>query len=398
MTALALRQLVQQALADVGVSATFLSPKGRPRTTTWIGVEHGFGIRHYASGRKVYIVQSRMGGRVRTITIGPATVLSQHQATMVARRVLAHAMVGHDPATTRKRCRGAPRFKDFLDEYWAKCAPAWKDSTFISQTTYRRNHLDDAFPDMFVDGLDEAHVARWFAGLTDRAGPGGANQVLGILNAAMKKAEAWGYRLENTNPCRNIRRNKRRKCERFLSDAELARMGAVLNETRGNVPEFEGIAGVIVTLVMLTGCRIGEVLSLQWPDVQGSRLKLRDSKTGAKTVWLGDDARQLIAGLPRYKNIPWLFWNASYRRRIKSLKGRWTQMRNEAGLAGLRLHDLRHTYASHAARHKETLPMIGRLLGHATVQSTARYTHLDDDHVLDAAEQVGLLMQQALGE
>jgi Arm DNA-binding domain len=111
MTALAIRQLVQQALANVGVSATFLSPtflspRGRPRTTIWIGVEHGFGIRHYASGRKVYIVQSRMGGRVRTITIGPATVLSQHQATMVARRVLAHAMVGHDPATTRKRCRG----------------------------------------------------------------------------------------------------------------------------------------------------------------------------------------------------------------------------------------------------------------------------------------------------
>jgi integrase len=398
MTALAMRQLVQQALADVGVSARFLSPKGRPRTTTWIGVEHGFGIRHYASGRKVYIVQSRMGGRVRTITIGPASVLSQHQATMVARRILAHAMLGHDPATTRKRCRGAPRFRDFLDEYWSKCGPGWKDSTYISQSTYRRNHLDDAFPDTFVDALDEAQVAKWFAGLTDRAGQGGANRVLGILNAAMNKAEAWGYRLENSNPCRNIRYNKRRKCERFLSDQELARIGAVLAEARTAVPKFDGMVGVIVTLVLLTGCRIGEILSLQWPDVQGSRLKLRDSKTGPRTVWLGEEARQLIADLPRYKNIPWLFWNVRYRRPIRSLQNRWHQLRDKAGLAGLRLHDLRHTFASHAARLKETLPMIGRLLGHATVQSTARYTHLDDGHVLDAAEQIGLLTQQALGE
>jgi hypothetical protein len=111
----ALRQVVEKALAEVGVDPKLSrAQRGRPRTTTWLAIENGFGIRHYASGRHVYIVQTRMGGRVRTITIGPATVLTRHQATMVARRVIAHARVGHDPATVRERIRSAPRMDDFL--------------------------------------------------------------------------------------------------------------------------------------------------------------------------------------------------------------------------------------------------------------------------------------------
>lgn len=115
MTSLSLRQVVEKALAQVGVDPKLSrAQRGRPRTTTWLAIENGFGIRHYASGRHVYIVQTRMGGRVRTITIGPATVLTRHQTTMVARRVIAHARVGHDPATVRERIRCAPRMDDFL--------------------------------------------------------------------------------------------------------------------------------------------------------------------------------------------------------------------------------------------------------------------------------------------
>ena len=115
MTALALRQVAADALAEVGANVVYLRlPKGAPRTTTWLGIEHGFGIRHYATGRNVYIVQTRMAGRLRTVTIGPASVITRHQATIVARRVIAHAQVGLDPATDRKRIRSAPRFDDFF--------------------------------------------------------------------------------------------------------------------------------------------------------------------------------------------------------------------------------------------------------------------------------------------
>lgn len=147
MTSLALRQIVERALAEVGADPRWLSPpRGRPRTTTWLGVEQGFGIRHYSSGRQVYIVQARMGGRVRTITLGPASVLTRHQATTVARLILAWVRIGRDPATDRQRVRAVPRFDDFLEEYWACCSLGWKPSTLRTHEDYRRNYLNDAFP------------------------------------------------------------------------------------------------------------------------------------------------------------------------------------------------------------------------------------------------------------
>ena len=397
MTALALRRVVAEALADVGANVVYLRlPRGKPRTTTWLGIEHGFGIRHYATGRNVYIVQTRMAGRLRTVTIGPASVITRHQATMVARRLIAYAQVGLDPATDRKRIRSAPRFDDFLEEYWARWSPHWKPSTYETQTGSRALYLDGAFPGVFIDALNEADVTKWFADLNNRTGPGAANRVMAILNNMLNKAEVWGYRLENTNPCRAVRLNRKRRCERFLSNAELGRLGRVLAEARGGGDPVASAKATAVTLLLLTGCRVGEILGLHWQDVRGNRLMLRDSETGPRTVWLGDDARALIGTLPRLKNLPWLFWNVRARKPIRDITHFWHHVRERAGLPAVRLHDLRHTFASHAAINKETLPMIGRLLGHANPQSTARYAHLDDAHVLDAAEQIGAAIERML--
>ena len=397
MTALALRQVVADALAEVGANILHMRvPKGRARTTTWIGVEHGFGIRHYPSGRNVYIVQTRMGGRLRTVTIGPAAVITLHQATIVARRVIAYAHVGLDPATERQRIRGAPSFDDFLKEYWARWAPHWKASTAEAHGIYRARYLDTAFPDIFIDALNEADVTRWFAGLNDRTGPGAANRTISILNHMMNKAEAWGYRLANTNPCRAVRRNRNNTRERFLSTAELDTLGALLAAERAAMEPVRQAAGVAISLLLLTGCRVGEILGLQWRDVRGSRLLLRDSKTGPRTVWLGDEARVLIAALPRTKTVPWLFWQQARRKPIQHLACYWNHLRDAAGLGEARMHDLRHTFASHAAMNRETLPMIGRLLGHRNAQSTARYAHLSDEHVMEAAEQIGAAIERML--
>lgn len=390
MTAIGLRRVVEEALAEVGANINFVRiPRGKPRSTTWLGIEHGFGVRHYRTGRNVYIVQTRMSGRLRTVTIGPASVLTQAQATKVARMVIAYAQVGQDPAADRKRIRSAPRVDDFLAEYWERWSARWKPATYYTNTKYREHYLDDAFPGVFIDELNEAHVTKWFASVSDNSGPGGANRVMSILNHMLTKAESWGYRLENTNPCRVVRLNKRRQCERFLSLAELTRLGAVLAKQRESSDKVMPIAATAITLLLLTGCRHLEILNLEWSDVNGHRIKLRDSKTGARTVWLGDEARALISGLPRLRNIPNLFWNSRVRRPLLCVSHYWYEIRDKAGLPGVRIHDLRHTFASHAAMNKETLPMIGRLLGHANHQSTARYAHLDDDHVLGAAQQIG---------
>ena len=130
--------------------------------------------------------------------------------------------------------------------------------------------------------------------------------------------------------------------------------------------------------------------------VKGDRLLLRDSKTGPRTVWLGSVAREVIDGLPRHAKIPWLFWNYQYRRPMKSIQHLWETILDRAALGKLRIHDLRHTFASHAAMSKETLPMIGRLLGHANHQSTARYAHLDDELLLDAPQHIGDTVQSLL--
>jgi integrase len=397
MTSLSLKQIVEKALAEIGVSPKLAqTPKGKARTTTWIAVENGFGIRHYPSGRHVYIVQTRMGGRVRTITIGPASVITRHQAVMVARQVIAHARVGHDPATTRQRIRNAPRMDDFMREYWEKCSPTWKPSTQETSTGYRRCHIDGAFPEAFVDSLSEAEVTKWFVALTDRSGPGAANRCLEILRAALNKAEEWGYRVENTNPCYGIRQNRKNHRNRFLSDDELARLGAVLAKAReGDDLTAQAYASAILLLV-LTGCRVSEILDLHWSDLKGLRLHLRDSKTGPRTVWLGDEARELILSMPRCGKNPWMFWNWRFHRQIQSIHTPWAKFRDEAGLKDVRLHDLRHTYASHAVMGRESLPMIGRLLGHARVKSTSRYAHFEDAHLLEAAEMIGAAIERAM--
>lgn len=151
-----------------------------------------------------------------------------------------------------------------------------------------------------------------------------------------------------------------------------------------------------ITLLLLTGCRTGEILGLQWADLRGLRLHLRDSKTGPRTVWLGQEARDLIDGLPRKGSNPHMFWNWRSRRPIGTLVNAWIEIRDLVGLTDVRLHDLRHTYASHAAMSRENLPMIGKLLGHARVASTARYAHLDDEHALDAVEVIGNLLSGVL--
>ena len=166
-------------------------------------------------------------------------------------------------------------------------------------------------------------------------------------------------------------------------------------EREGN-HAMRSLAAKAATVFILTGCRRGEIMGLHWKDIRGNRIKLRHGKSGPRMVWLGDEARAVIETIPRYDKIPWVFWNTPYRRPMTTIDTHWRKFREEAGLQSLRVHDLRHTFASHAAMNKETLPMIGRLLGHANAGSTVRYAHFDDDHVLEAAEQIGAAIERML--
>jgi len=154
----------------------------------------------------------------------------------------------------------------------------------------------------------------------------------------------------------------------------------------------------IIYLLLLTGCRMSEIVYLTWSEVKGGRLLLHDSKTGPRTVWLGDEARMLLAAFERRGSSDPVFWNRLTCRPVRDVKPFWLKVRAEANLLGVRLHDLRHSFAGHAAVRSETLPMIGKLLGHAKLQTTSRYAHLDDSHVLDAANRIGDLIADVMGD
>lgn len=210
-----------------------------------------------------------------------------------------------------------------------------------------------------------------------------------VLSVIMREAERMGLRPEGSNPCRGIRRYRRKGRERFLSDDELRRLSEALSAHASRQP----LKVAAIRLLLLTGCRRGEILTLRWSDYREGRLFLRDGKTGPRTVWLSEPARNVLDGLERSGR--WVFpgtgtgapCSASWLNRF------WTRLRAEAGLRDVRLHDLRHTHASIAMRRGETVLAIGRLLGHASPDTTLKYTHLDRAAAMDAAEIVGSLLE-----
>lgn len=393
MTAHSLARIVAEELATVGIVGFKGTGRwGSPRRTIWSTTLPGFGVRHYSTGRRVYIVQTAMGGRLRTVTLGNANLFTDAEATDVARRILIRAQTGGNPAETQKRIKASPRFDVFLKEFWEKVAAQWKPLTRHTNDCYRGLYLDGAFPKRFVDEITQAEVLKWFARVSNTGGPGAANRTMEILRTMMNKAEAWGYREECSNPCQGIRPNRRRKYECFLSNDELARLGAALQELK---QEYPAQATAILVLA-LTGCRRSEILGLTWGEVKGRRLLLHSSKTGPRTVWVGEEVRALIDALPRHPNHNQVFWSAEIKSLTSSVDHYFRRTKTEVGLSHVRLHDLRHSFASHAAAMSETLPMIGKLLGHSRIGSTGRYAHLDDKQVLDAAEKIGACIDAAM--
>ena len=359
---------------------------GRPRETRWSKRLPGFGTRHYASGRRVYIVQAQMAGRVRTVTIGNAEVLTKAQALVLARRILLRAQTGENPAAEKAQRKAVPRFDRFLDEYWARVSPRWKPSTVKTHRMYRDNYIGRAFRGRFLDQIDQADVADWFASVARTGGPGAANRCHEIMRAVMNKAIEWGYLPSGVNPCVGIRTFKRQKCERFLSPDEIARLGKALKGYQSTAPAH----CAAIALLLLTGCRKSEITDLRWSEVKGNRLRLVDSKTGPKTVWLGKEAETLLAERRKSRTGSLVFSGDG---KPISLQYHWERIREIADIHDVRLHDLRHTFASHAVARAESLPMIGKLLGHARVDTTARYAHLEDGIAIHAAGKVGAAIE-----
>ena len=356
---------------------------GGTDTVYWDGELTGFGLRVRRSGRKSYVVQTRIAGKLCWFTIGPHGPLNPDQARARALEILASAKKGIDPRDADARREAEPSMADlgrrFLEEYVpVHCKPSTREE-------YRRSvrlFVDPVIGELRVPEVQRKDIAALHHGLRDK--PYQANRTLGVLSKMFSLAEVWGWRPDGSNPCRHVKRYKEHKRERFLSPEETERLGQVLRD----VEEEMHSAVAAFRLLLLTGCRMSEIRDLRWEYVKDDCIELPDAKTGGRVVPLGPEARAVLSAIPRDEDNPWVIAGRLPGSHLTDLQRPWRRIRKQAGLEGVRIHDLRHSFASRALALGESLTMIGKLLGHTQVQTTARYAHLARDSIQTAAARI----------
>ena len=278
-----------------------------------------------------------------------------------------------------------PTFLSFVAETWrAACYDRYKPSTRHRTDSALRTQLLPTFGRQRLDGIHREAVHEWFDRYSKTA-PAGANRTLDVLRQIFNHAVACGY--VRANPTRDVRRNPRPKLTRFLSRTEIDNLHAALNAHRGRGSGKQ--QAEIIRLLLLTGCRKGEIVRLRWSEVCGEFLHLNNSKTGPRTVVLNAQAKAVLARQPR-NGSAYVFSSVTDVSRSRSDElSLWRKVRREAEIQDVRLHDLRHTFASHAVMQGVPLPVISRLLGHTQPRMTLRYAHVGDREIAAAAERIG---------
>jgi len=359
-------------------------------TTLWDSDVRGFGARARAGGARTYVLRYRPcgGGRnapLRTFTIGRhGSPWTPETARIEAKRLLGLVAHGKDPAATKAAAKAAETVAELAERFLRDHAEAKRKTRTAAE--YRRLLEHVALPalgqrkvkDVTRRDIERLHQAR-------RATPVEANHTLAVLSTMFTMAERWELRPDGSNPCQHVEKFPQRKRERFLSADELARLGDALAAYDGSP-----YVAAAVKLLVFTGARLGEILGLRWEwiDFERGEARLPDSKTGAKTVHLAPPALAVLADLPRVEGNPHVIPGAREGAAWVNLEKPWRAIRAAAGLDDVRLHDLRHSFASIAAASGMGLPIIGKMLGHTQAQTTARYAHLASDPVKAAAAAV----------
>ena len=344
----------------------------------------GFGIRILPSGKKSYFLQTQHEGRRRWTKISDADAMPEAEARSQARTLLAGVRKGRESVPAQP---AEIAFEAVANEVFSYYRRHWKPRTLAVNLNYYKNNILPWFKGRLIAGIARPEVLEWFESL--HAKPASANRSLPVLSVILRQAEVYGYRPEDSNPCKDIKRYRRRARERFLSPDEIRRVVEVLNR----YVETRPFQTAVIRLLLLTGCRKSELLTLKWRDYREGKLFLRDSKNGPRTVWLSSAAREILDRLPR-KNA-WVFpsyWgNLDH---LSDITDFWRDVRTEADLRDVRPHDLRHTYASIALMHGETVLTIGRLLGHDHPGTTLKYTNFADAAAREAVDTVSSVLRR----
>ena len=366
----------------------------RPASTEYIVRDSrvaGLGVRVRPSGHRSFVWHGEANGRMMRTTVGPTQLMTVEEARKkcLASHDGSHPRLAGDPGDRP----GVPLFRTFVMEDWlparrGRCCLSWAKR--IDSMVQRP--LLPAFGALRLDRISGPVVEHWFDTMS-RTTPGAANKALGLLRQILTTAVAAGH--IDRNPAQDVRMNARRKMTRFLSAEEIGRLHCTLDRIVDERPSCRPQADVI-RLLLLTGCRKSEILTVRWSEVDGDTLRLAQAKTGPRTVWLSEAAQAIIGRQPRTGSTYVFPSPANPVRPLSHNLDLWSRTRREAGIEDLRLHDLRHTVASQAVARGVPLPTVAKMLGHAQPTMTLRYAHVGDREVEVAAERIGASIAAAL--
>ncbi|MEC7290156.1 MAG: tyrosine-type recombinase/integrase, partial [Pseudomonadota bacterium] len=355
--------------------------------------------------RKVYVVQYRLTGLpTKRYTIGPhGSPWTPTSARSEATRVLGLTASGVDPAEEKRLAKKDISVNELCNLYLTHGVNAKKATTIAMDRSRIDAHVRPLLGKKRLKQVSKADVTRFMSSIASgktakdvrtgsrgrsivKGGRGVANRTLGMLGAMFEFA--IDEELMTQNPVRGVKKFKEGRPARFLTDAELARLGEALRQSQENGVNV--FALMAIRLLLLTGCRKNEILTLSWEEVDFERgfLRLADSKRGSKSVPIGEPVLDCLSNIPRIEGNPFVIAGEKRDAHFVGLQKVWNAVRTVADLNEVRLHDLRHSFASVGAKTGQSLFVIGRVLGHANASTTQRYAHLSDDPVRVASESV----------
>ena len=330
------------------------------------------------------------------MTIGPFGAFTLQMARETAQRMRVDVAQGTDPLSDKQADRATLTVNELSVRYIEEHAKSKKKpkSVYLDEVNLK-NYVLPNLGSLRISEVSRNDISSLHHKMIKT--PYQANRVLALISKMFNLAEKWGIKQDGSNPCIHVEKFAEKKIERYLSTEEFSRLSDVLHQAKLNKSEMPSVITAIMLLIY-TGARLNEILTLKWEYVKTDQscLQLPDSKTGAKTIFLSPQAIEIIDDTERLQHNPYVITGRKKGTHLVNIGMAWRRIRKTAKIDDVRIHDLRHSFASIAVNQGMSLPMIGALLGHTQSQTTARYAHLANDPLKNASNLIGDQISEAM--